>query len=180
MALFCCGGREMRFSAAVLTLAGAMAMTGCSSLVSLDPFIAEQDAVFDKALTGVWQNAKGDDTYIVRQDGTGYAILFVGDGSPTRLHGRLARIGDAELLDLTAADEAPFQLAVHHLARVWRDGNTLRWAFLDSTWMKEQASRELAARPEGDSILVTAPHEDVRAFVRKAAADERAFQSPEP
>ena len=44
----------MRFPSLVLALASAVAMTGCSSLVSLNPFVTDPDAVLDPALAGVW------------------------------------------------------------------------------------------------------------------------------
>ena len=48
---------------------------GCSTLASLAPFIPEQEAVTDKPSPASGQNAKGDDTYIIRHEDKGCSIL---------------------------------------------------------------------------------------------------------
>jgi hypothetical protein len=177
--LFCCGGKQMKLSMLLPALAGIMCV-GCSTLASLDPFIAEQDAIADKTLTGVWQNAKGDDTYIIRQEDKGYSILYLsGNSTPARFHALAMRVGSAELLDLVSADENAFQLTAHYLVRVWPDGATLRWAFLDSDWMKEQAVRQLPTRKLDDRLLISASPEAAHALMLKYAADDRAVHDTE-
>jgi hypothetical protein len=169
----------MKLTPIVLTLAGTMCV-GCSTLASLDPFIPEQEAVTDKALPGVWQNAKGDDTYIIRQDDKGYSILYMSGGSaPSRFHALVTRVGGAELLDLVSADDNAFQIQPHHLVRVWPEGATLRWAFLDSDWMKEQAARQLSTRKLEDRLLISASPEAAHALMLKHASDERAIHDTE-
>jgi hypothetical protein len=153
---------------------------GCDTLPSLDRFVAAQDIVTDKALPGVWQNANGDDTYIIRQEGQGYSIVYMsGKGAPARFEAVVARLGMVELLDLVSADDNAFQIPAHHLVRVWVDGATLRWAFLDSDWMKEQAAETVPTRKLDDRLLITATPEAARALMWKHAGDERAFKEVE-
>jgi hypothetical protein len=159
----------------ILPALACVLCAGCSTLPSLDPFVSEGEAVTDKAIEGTWQNAKGDDTYIVRRDGIGYTIAYLsGNTAPVRFRALLARMGTTELLDLTAADPSAFQIPAHYLVRVWPEDGTLRWAFLDSDWMKEQAGRLLPTRKLDDSTLIAASPEAVRALMWKHAADDRA------
>jgi hypothetical protein len=51
----------------------------------------------------------------------------------------------------------------------------LRWTFLDSDWLKQAASQQLAVQPSGDRSLITAPGEAVRQFLLKSGADNRAY-----
>ena len=50
----------MRYAAMILALAGAVLLTGCSSLVSLDPFVTEEAAASDPNLAGLWQAGDKD------------------------------------------------------------------------------------------------------------------------
>jgi len=162
-----------------LPLAGAVAMTGCSSLVFLNPFVTDPDAVLDPALAGVWSSDNGDATYVIRQDGRGYAITCVEKSEAIRFQAKLMKAGEAELLDLMPAEDNAFQLPVHTLVRVWPGGNSLRFAFLDSGWLREQAAKQLATAQTGDRTLITAPGEAVRSFLLKSGADEKAYGKAE-
>ena len=164
----------MRFPSLVLALASALAMTGCSSLISLNPFAADQDAVLDPALAGVWSGDNGNATYVIKPDGSGYAITYIAKSDSIQFQAKLIKAGDAELLDVVSADDNPFQLQVHTVVRVWPGGNSLKFAFLDSDWLRQQAARQLATSPTGDRLLITAPGEAVRGFLLKNAADDKA------
>jgi hypothetical protein len=171
----------MKHLALSLALAGAITLTGCSSLVSLNPFVTDQQAVMDPALLGVWSSQDGKDVYWVTQDGTGYDIRYLSDSGDhsLALKGRLMVAGDLKLLDLVSANDDPFQLGVHTPMRVWTEGSTLRMAFLDSGWLKEQAGRQLPTAPVKDRILITAPSEAVGNFLAKIGADPKAYDEPE-
>jgi hypothetical protein len=58
---------------------------------------------------------------------------------------------------------------------VWVEGWTVRMAYLDSKWLKEHASAELAVDKAGDRLLITAPQEAVTRFLLTYGADDRAF-----
>jgi hypothetical protein len=51
----------------------------------------------------------------------------------------------------------------------------LRWSFLESDWIKQQAVQQLASQPAGDRTLLTAPGAAVRSLLGKLGADERAY-----
>jgi len=170
-----------------LMLAGTMALTGCSDLASLNPFVSDEQATMDPMLAGTWTNADGKDIYWIRKDdnGNGYTIRYVSDSSGvTELKARLLVEGDVRILDVTAGDTAPFQVPVHAVVRVWMQDSTLRFAFLQTDWIKEQArgklaTSNLATAPLGSGVLITAPGEAVRSFLVKAAADPQAGDEPE-
>ena len=163
-----------------LALAGALTLTGCSSLVSLNPFVTAEQAVMDPAMLGVWTNADGKEIYWISQDGTDYKIRYVTDSSDAyQFKGRLTVAADVKLLDLVSANEDGFQIAVHTPVRVWIQDNTLRIAFLETDWLKEQAGRQRPTAPTKDRVLITAPGEAVRIFFTKVAADPKASDEPE-
>jgi hypothetical protein len=170
----------MKHLALSLVLACAITLTGCSSLVSLNPFVTEAQAVMDPALLGVWTNENGKETYLVRQEGTGYSIRYFPDSSDSyQFKARLMVADGVKLLDLVSANEDSFQINVHTPVRVWTEGSKLRIAFLESRWLKEQASKQLPTVPAKDRTLITAPSEAARSFLAKVGADPKACDEPE-
>src|SRR5437879_12888505 len=115
----------MRLPTLILALAGALSTSGCSTLVSLNPFTAAQEAVFDRNLPAIWSDEGSETTYAIRPAGDGYFITYIEKREKFQFDARLFRIGDARLLDLVAKSEDPFTLPVHLLMRVWSDGPTL-------------------------------------------------------
>jgi len=158
-----------------LVMAGAVALTGCSTLVFLNPFVEDEQAVMEPALLGTWASQDGNDTYWISQNGTAYNIRVAGESDVYQFKARLMVSGDIKLLDMVAAIEDPWQLAVHTAVRVWTEGSTLRLAFLQSDWLKHEAGRLLPAVPANDRTLVIAPGDPVRAFLTKLGADPKAF-----
>jgi len=156
-----------------------MLMTGCSSLVSLNPFVTDKDAVLDNALAGMWSGDHDGEIYTIRQEGAGYVIAYMDQSSQViQFQARLMKAGEAELLDLVSTNEDPFQLPVHSVLRVWPTGNSLRLAFLDTGWLKQQTARQLPTTTTDGRLLITAPAEAVRAFLIQFGADERAYSEP--
>jgi len=160
----------------ILALAGTLMCSGCSELISLHPFVTDNEATLDARLLGVWTD--GDNPmYIVRQDGNGYTISHSDKSSPAvyKLKAKMLKVGDARILDLTPADEDAFQIAAHTPLRVWMEGATLRLAFLDSKWLREKAAAQLATQQEGDRLLITSPQEEVTRFLLTYGGDDRAY-----
>ena len=163
-----------------LALASAITLTGCSTLVSLNPFVTSEQAVMDPALLGLWTDQEGKDTYRIGQDGTGYTIRYSSDSPDAyQFKARLMVAGDGKLLDLVSANEDAFQLAVHTPLRVWIQGSTLRFAFLQSDWLKEQAGQQLPTVPAADRTVITGPGEAVRSFLARAGTDPKASDEPD-
>ncbi len=170
----------MRFNSATIALAGVLIMTGCSSVVSLQPFVSEKEAITDPALPGTWTDDEGKDTYVVRQSGDAYAITYVEkSGAAYKFNGRLWKCGDAMLLDLVSTTEAPFHLPVHFAMRVWIERDSLRIAYLDSDWFKKLAAEQLSTQKVDDRMVITATPAAMRAFFLTHAADEKAHGNPD-
>lgn len=168
----------MRYPALILALAAAALLTGCSSFVSFEPFVTEDQAATDGNLVGAWQGARNeDDLTVIRQKGSAYAIRYFGDDKDVSIgfEGRLMRVGDVELMDIVSTNDNSFSIPVHMLARVWPDGGTLRWVFLDSGWLEEQAKQSLGTQVAGDRTIVTAKGAALVQFVKKFAIDEKAY-----
>jgi hypothetical protein len=169
----------MKLTSMFLALAGALILTGCDSpaLLSLDPVVTDQEAVFDPTLLGTWgtNQDKDKDLCIFRRDGaSGYAITYVSDGSARQFTARLFRAGEASMLDLTPESSDDFQIAGHAVVRIWTEGGALRWTYLDTEWLRKQASQLLPNRAGDKRMVLTAPGAAVRAFVAKYGVDDKA------
>ena len=167
----------MKVIACTALLAFALVSTGCSQLISLQPFVADSEAILDARLAGVW--IEGDDTYLVRQDGAGYLIMAYGKSQSDsyKLKARILRVGDARILDLTPAENDAFRLAAHMPVRYWVEGNTVRIAFLDSKWLRALASEQLTVQEVDGRAAITSPAEAVSNFLLTWGADDRADES---
>jgi hypothetical protein len=167
----------MKLTSMLLALAGALILTGCDTpaLLSLDPVVTDKDAAFDPTLLGTWEAKQDKDLCIFRRNGdSGYAITYVSDGSVRQFSARLFRVGEVSMLDLTPEGSDDFQIAGHALVRIWTEGGTLRWAYLDTEWLRKQASQPLPNRADDKRMVLTAPGAAVRAFVAKYGVDDKA------
>jgi len=172
---------NLAVAALVLALAGAFLLTGCSSFVSFEPFVTEDQAATDGNLVGAWQGAGNDDKdlTVIRQKGSAYSIRWFGDDKDVSIgfEGRLMRVGDVELMDIVVTNDNTFSIPVHMLARVWPEGGTLRWVFLDSGWLEDHAKQSLATQEAGDRTVVTTKGAALVQFLKKFAIDEKAYSS---
>jgi hypothetical protein len=166
----------MRFTLFALTLM----LAGCTGLATLRPFVSDSQAVVDAGLAGVWRNANGEATYVVEADGKALRIAYSEKKDETvKLTVRLWRAGDATFADVTAAEEEPFQMRLHSIMRIWRNGDTLKMAFLDTDWLKEKARATLKSERVDDHTVVTSPDEEIRAFVARYGTDDKAWRDSE-
>ena len=164
----------MRIPLLALALTGAMALTGCSKMASLNTFITEDEATIDPALIGVWQDKDGEDTYVVKQAGRAYSITGTDKSSTFKLEARLLETGDVKIIDITAKDPAPGQIPVHMPLRFSLQGATLRIAFLDSDWLRQLAVQQLGAQNAEGRTVSGASGDAVRNFLVKYGGDPRA------
>jgi hypothetical protein len=168
----------MRVSTILLTIVGGLVLAGCDSpaLMTLDPAVTDQEAMFDATLLGTWDAGQGGDLCIFRRgDGDLYTVTYVSDGSSRKFDARLFQAGRARLLDLSPQDSDDFQVPAHALIRILASSGSLRWTFLDSEWLRQQAAHELPNRArDSGKMLLTAPGGSLRDFLAKYAADDRA------
>jgi hypothetical protein len=167
----------MKLTSMLLALAGALILTGCDNpaLLSLEPVVTDQEAVFDPTLLGAWGANPDKDLCIIRRDGeTGYAVTYLSGGSVRQFTARLFRVGEASMLDLTPDGSDDFQIAGHSVVRIWTGGGTLRWTYLDAEWLRKQAAQLLPNRADDKRMVLTAPGAAVRAFMAKYGVDDKA------
>jgi hypothetical protein len=165
----------------MLAAAAAFAMlTGCESpapgLLSVEPVATAKDTTIDAALLGTWQEQGDKDLVAVIRpgDSRGYQISVLSGSTVTSFQAQLFRVKDAEFLDLAPADDSDFRIPGHAILRLWIDGPALKWAFLDSDWLKQQAAA-LATHASDGKMQVFSPTAKVRAFVEANGADDKAY-----
>ena len=167
----------MRVSMILLALAGGLVLVGCDSpaLISLDQAVTDQEAVFDSTLLGTWDAGQGGDLCIFRRgDGNAYTVTYISDNSSRKFDARLFQAGQARLLDLSPQDSDDFQVAGHALIRILGSNGSLRWTFLDSEWLRQQAAQALPNRTrDSGKLLLTAAAASLRDFLAKYAGDDR-------
>ena len=168
----------MRYPTLILALAGASMLTGCSSLVSLHPFITASQGTTDARLAGSWKGTDADDKEAISfdQSGSTYKIKFTGDdGQPVNFEGHLTWVGPAEFLDVISTDDDATGIRVHMLVRLWLTDNTLRWTFLDSDWIRDQARRGLEAQDVDGRTLITLEGDKLFQFLKSFGPDDHAY-----
>jgi len=166
----------MRYPMMILALAGASFLTGCSSLISLNPFITDAQATTDARLAGTWKhpNADDKDSFTIEQKGSRYIVKFTDKSETTTLEGRVARIGDQEYMDLIDTDDNPFVVPVHMLIRIWMSDGRLQWAFLDSNWLRDQVRDLVPTQENNDRTLITTQGSAITDLLQKFGSEERA------
>jgi hypothetical protein len=149
---------------------------GC--LPSLNAVFTDEDLVFDPSVVGVWTQpgakAKWD---FAQRDEKSYALVYTdNDGRQGRFVGHLAAIEGLLFLDLypekIEADANPFysfHLApLHTIYLVRQTEPRLQLAVIDYSWLDEFLAKHPDAIQHAvfnGRKLITAPTEDVQAFV---------------
>ncbi len=170
----------MKLTSMLAALAGLAILVGCDdvstpSLLSVEEVAADSDLSAVPGLAGVWEN--GQNMIIVRpeKDSAGrFHIVYVADGSHS-FDARAFYAGDAPFLEVTPdGDSDDFHIDGHAIARIWVEGNTFRWCFVDSDWFKQQVSALPLSQRPNDKTLVLSPGRAVMEALTKYGGDERA------
>jgi hypothetical protein len=170
----------MKLTSILATLAAFAILTGCDSpapgLLSIEPVATAKDTAIDAALIGTWEEQGDHDLIaIVRaSDQGGYQIAVLSGNSVANFQAKLLRVNDIEFLDLAPGDDNDFRIPGHAIMRLWLNGASLRWAFLDSDWLKEQATA-LATHSGDGKMQVFSPASAVRAFLVANGGNEKAY-----
>jgi hypothetical protein len=165
----------------------ALLLTGCGDLSSVLGLANKGNTVFDASLVGAWNS--GDAVVIVQagpvQNGNdqSYRIDWLGaEGREApqivRMEGRLFKIGDQRMLDLTASDPGAFAIPCHVFLRVRPVNEGLKVQFVDSKWIRDQVPSSLASFIQDNHPVLTAPAPQIEAFLLKFGLDERALDDP--
>ncbi|HMD49895.1 MAG TPA: hypothetical protein VKG79_12380 [Bryobacteraceae bacterium] len=166
----------------IMPVFAAVLLTGCGDLLSVEGLANKGNTVFDPTLVGAWNS--GDAVIIVQAgDDQSYGIHWLGaEGTQTpqivRMEGRLVKLGEQRMLDLTAADPGAFAIPCHVFLRVRPVKEGLKVQFVDSKWIREQVPGSLASFMQDNHPVLTAPAPQVEAFLLKFGFDERALDDP--
>lgn len=164
----------------------ALAVAGC--IPSLQPLYTDKTTVFDPALVGFWVQDNGDSTWeFVRNESNTYGLTYTDkEGKPGHFEVRLVKLDGKFFLDLFPEDPKQIEnayykyhlLRVHTFLKMSLDGSTLELAGMDPGWLM----RQLDADPRfvrhsrvNDTIVLTAPPEDLQKFVRRYVDDKNVF-----
>jgi hypothetical protein len=171
----------MKWLVTMAATAAFAVLTGCdppvASMLSLEQIASDQEVIAEPALVGTWTTGQdGKEFCVIRRDGDkAYGVMYFGGATPAAFSARMFTIGDARFLELVPESDNDFLIPGHAIARVWVNGATLRWAFLDSDWMKEQAGQVLANRSSDKKMVLSGPGASVRALIGKVGSDEKAY-----
>jgi hypothetical protein len=187
----------------LLLIASAMLLGGCL-VMSLHPFFTDNDAVFEKSLVGVWGDASGKATLTVRQFGANaYRVTYLQhdishangktrDGEPGEFEAHLGKIGNTLFLDLYPDKDSWDRLRnealavhlapTHSISKISLEDDKLVIAGLEHDWLKDLVSKNNLAigheKVEG-AIVLTASTATLQEFLRKYAAEPKAFATGE-
>jgi hypothetical protein len=172
--------RNMKLTSMLATLGAFAILTGCESvaptLLSVEPVATAKDTAIDPALLGTWEEPGEKDMLCVVRQGEqgGYQIAVVSGTSVMSFQAQLLTVGDAEFLDLAPAEENEFRIPGHAVIRLWISAGSLRWAFLDSDWLKQQTTA-LATHDGDGKMQLFAPTAAIRAFITANGANDKAY-----
>ncbi len=166
----------MRLARFPFLLALALALAGCGPARSIYPLVEARFAEAVGGIEGRWRGSDGTANDLTHTGGA-YRISGAIADSTDRIEVRFVRLGGRLFADLTRP-WAGGDLAVHYLARVRAEGDSLVFDLLDESWVREHRGRwwgRLRAEfPEGEFVL-TEPTPGLQRFVRKHADVPGAF-----
>lgn len=170
----------MKLTSILAVFAALAILTGCDSsapaLLSLEPVATAKDTAIDTALLGAWEEQGDKDMVAIVRAGeqASYQIAVMSGTSVTGFQAKLFRVGESEFLDLEPSDDNDFRIPGHAIMRLWLTSGLLRWAFLDSDWLKQQAA-SLATHSGDGKMVLFSPTAAVRAFIAANGVDEKAY-----
>ncbi len=134
-----------------VVVAAALAACGCGDLLSLHPLYTAEDRILDPALEGRWENE--DYRMTVTRDGPAYLVKHEPRSGPSEVQEyemRLVDLGGVRMADiiLTGGELG------HMFVRVRVSDGELRFAFLDSDWLRGRIKHEDVAVARGNTMAV--------------------------
>ncbi len=147
-------------------------LTGCF-VTTVYPFYRVDDPIFDKSLLGTWTIEGQDELIVVSQAGEKkYTVLYYGTTGASAYDGHLLELGRVRYIDLFPRPDQrrdAHHYPVHSLWKVSVESNNLHLTQMDEGAVRtlaEDTSVAIAAKRDGDSLLLTSPTEELQAFVR--------------
>ena len=177
----------VRFFTLVCVLAATSLMTGCGSLMSLQPLATDANTTFDPALLGTWGDPNGDDSdfvHVAQGQNQAYDILWIEpkDNETYHLKGQLVQIGGERVLDVTPQNknEGVLTIPAHAFVLIKKVNNDFQLQFLDSQWLQEKAQQSSSlptSRVDG-RFVVTGTTAQLQNFILQFGLDDQARSEP--
>jgi hypothetical protein len=173
-----------------LILAGAtLTAVGCY-VQSIEPLYTDKTRAYDDELVGTWVSDEDEEYVFSVTDTTRGSYTLVCDeaGSRSRFEAVLTELGEAAFLDIYPEEpenENSFYVdhlvRVHNILRLEMDADTLWVSDFDAEWLQTAITKKrvkLSYVPLDGAILLTAPTDELQAFVRKYSKTREAFSEP--
>ena len=165
----------------------------CSCVTSLHPLFTGDERMSDPALEGVWQDAKGENTFTLKwfPDGKLFMLnttIKEQPGAPGEFNAVLGTVGKHRFLNIVPKRPHgihPKSFYGGHFLQTfsfWKvdlDGDKLTLTSVDYQWIEAMLKAKKLdlkyEKQEGGLITLTASTDDLKAFVLKYADDKTAF-----
>ena len=172
----------------ILFLSVSLLIAGC--VRSLHPLYTEKDLVFEKKLVGTWSEGDGNkDTWIFQQSSdNAYELIHTQKGAPAKFDAHLVKLGEYLFLDLFP-DQPDTKnefykshlIPAHTFSKITITNDVVHLSMFDNDWLKEMISKKTVTiqheRIE-ETIILTAPTEELQKLVLQYADSEDAFPKP--
>lgn len=175
------------------TLFALLLLTGC--IPFLHALYTPETTVFREELVGVWkEKPDADESWnFTKGDEKAYLVTIQEKDAPSKMHGKLVKLGEYLFLDLFPADDTfdkvPFgdytkaSLVPAHILFQVKIGKTLELRSIETDALKEllAANPKLLpyVLPEKNRPVVTATTEEMQKFFTKHAATPNLWSEPE-
>lgn len=178
----------------ILKLVGAGAalalLAGCIVL-SVYPFYTAKDLIFDPGLVGRWLKAGTTNEFwtFAAAGQKAYVLTATDDDATNCFDAHLFQLQKFQFLDLRTTNREDFQLPLHLICKVARDGTNLSLPFMDYGWLAGFLETNPAAlrhivvpeKPDdtnsGNMVYLTADTKELQKFLLTHAVDTNTFSS---
>jgi hypothetical protein len=170
------------------SLALALLLSGC--VTSFEPFVTDENALFDAELVGVWNQTNGKSTWEFQADDGDYRVIVSeADGSSGVFRGRLTELDGRRFLDLAPSsdpiDASDFYqwhlLPLHSFAQVETTDSGRRLALMNLDWLRKHLREHpdaIAVQTVNHREILSASTSELRDFVAAHAAEPEFFRDP--
>jgi hypothetical protein len=182
---------NMRRYNTIMGILSGLLLLGC--VPSIHPIFTPQDVVFDKALVGTWATEEGDETLAFSKGkDNSYRLVYTDkQGKQAAFQAHLTQLDGHRFLDLFPDEiDLPqndfFKLHLvptHTFLRVLDiSADELRISVVNPSWLgkylKDHPEALKHERRENDSVVLTAPTQDLQKFFLKHLETPKAYGEP--
>jgi hypothetical protein len=164
-------------------------LTSCISF-TFNPIYTDKDLIFEPALSGLWSEPDSKDTYKFTRSGEkSYELIYTDeDDNKGTFEVHLVNLDGTLFLDIYPGKKeitnnefynAHF-LVLHSVVYVEQIEPTLKVSMIDDNWLKEYLEENptsISYQIFNDNVVLTAPTEEVQAFLTSHVHMEDVFET---